>query len=151
MLSVIAQKNMLANLYNEEGYRQFAYDDADGQTVKAPKGNLTIGIGWNIQTNGCPRPIAEFAVMYFIQQCDVALNKDIAFYNALDDVRKAVLCDMSFNMGEAKILDFEHMLAAMEKQDWKTAAICMLQSVWAKQVGQRATNLSRMMETGKWI
>jgi lysozyme len=37
------------------------------------------------------------------------------------------------------------MIAALEKQDYKTAAAEMLNSKWAKQVGQRASRLAQIM------
>lgn len=150
MLSPIAQQKMLEHLYAEEGYRQFAYDDETGKTVKAPKGNLTFGLGWNIQVNGCPKPIAEFASMYFINLADAELSVKEPFYTQLDDVRKVVLCDMAFNMGVEGELHFTQTLNAVQKKDWHTAAICMLQSDWAKKVGKRAVILSKMMESGQW-
>jgi len=36
----------------------------------------------------------------------------------------------------------------LEEGDFKQAAVEMLDSRWAKQVGRRATKLSQMMETG---
>lgn len=150
MLSEIAQQKILQHLYLEEDYRQFSYDDATAEEVKAPEGNLTIGIGWNIQVNGCPREIAEFAAMYFVKQADAQLSKKLVFYNELDDVRKVVLCDMAFNLGIEGELHFTQTLNAVQKKDWRTAAICMLQSDWAKRVGKRAITLSQMMETGQW-
>lgn len=150
MLSEFAKRKILDQLYLHEKYCQFAYDDATDEIVKAPQGNLTFGIGWNIQVNGCPREIAEFAAMFFVNQRDSELSKKISFYDRLDDVRKVVLCNMAFNMGTGNILEFEHMLSAMKISDWKIAAISMLNSKWAHQVGNRAVMLSKMMESGKW-
>ena len=150
MLSQLAQQKILIHLYDEEEYRQFAYDDKNGQTVKAPIGNLTIALGWNIQENGCPKKIAEFAAMYFVNKRDAELSQTIDFYDALDDVRKVVLCDMAYNMGTLGVLKFKEMLAAMQKKDWRTAAIAMLNSKWANDVGNRAVVLSHMMELGQW-
>lgn len=150
-LSEIAQKKILAHLYIEEDYKQFAYDDATDKTVKAPEGFLTFGIGWNIQANGCPREIAEFAAMYYIKQADAALTKAISFYEKLDDVRKVVLCDMAFTMGIVKALGFTGMLSAMQRLDYRAAAICMLNSEWAKKDHSRATKDSAMMESGEWL
>lgn len=151
MLSDLAKKQILANLYTEEDYRQFAYDDASGNEVRAPKGYLTIGIGWNIQINGCPREIAEYAAMYFINKADKDLSKKIPLYDGLDDVRKAVLCDMAFNMGVGGVLEFHNMLLAIKNKDYRSAAIAMLNSNWAKQVSKnRSMKLFAMMETGEW-
>lgn len=150
MLSVIAKNKILSELYTEEDYRQFAYDDATGETIRAPKGNLTIGIGWNIQVNGCPRSIAEYACMYFVNAVDTELSKKLDFYNALDEVRKVALCDMGFNMGINGLLKFDKTLDCIRRGDYRSAAISMLCSTWAKMVGKRAVKLSAMMESGQW-
>ena len=42
------------------------------------------------------------------------------------------------------------MLAAMEQGDYQTAAKEMLASKWAVQVGRRAVELSKIMQTGEW-
>jgi lysozyme len=39
-------------------------------------------------------------------------------------------------------------LAAIEAEDWATAATEMMDSRWAKQVGARAVRLAEMMEKG---
>jgi lysozyme len=150
MLSQSALKQMLANLYSEEDYRQFVYDDKTGKAVIAPVGRMTFGIGWNIQDVGCPREIAEFAAMYFVKQVDAQLSKQLVFYDLLDEVRKCVLCDMAFNMGVEGLLLFHNMLFAMKTGDWHTASVSMINSKWAKDVGQRATKLRAALESGKW-
>jgi lysozyme len=40
------------------------------------------------------------------------------------------------------------MLAALEQGDYETAAKEMLDSKWARQVGDRANRLAKMMEDG---
>jgi len=41
------------------------------------------------------------------------------------------------------------MWGALEDGDYKQAAVEMLDSRWARQVGRRAAKLSQMMETGE--
>lgn len=62
--------------------------------------------------------------------------------------RGAVLLDMAYNMGVAGLMNFHHMLAAVQAGDWKTAAAEMLNSTWAKQVKNRAYRLAAVMENG---
>ena len=152
MLSQEAQKRILAHLYTYEDYRQFAYDDATALTVKAPKGNLTLGIGWNIQANGCPKEIAEFAAMFFVKKVDSELSIRLPFYETLDEPTKVALCDMGFTMGVHGLLDFTFMLDALKHDDRVAAAICMLNSKWAQapQFRKRAVADSSMVEKKKW-
>ena len=54
---------------------------------------------------------------------------------------KRVLANMCFNLGITRLLKFQKFLTAIEKQDWNTAAVEMMDSRWATQVGPRATRL----------
>jgi len=59
-------------------------------------------------------------------------------FNSLSDARKCVLMDMSYNLGLQGLLEFKEMLAALEAGNYDEAADQMLNSLWAKQVGDRA-------------
>ena len=48
---------------------------------------------------------------------------------------------MGFNLGITRLLKFKKFLAALEQHDWETAAVEMMDSRWATQVGPRATRL----------
>lgn len=150
-LSETALQHLIAYLEQEEGYQEFAYDDETGQRVEAPVGKLTLGYGWNIQDNGCPQEIAIFAMRFYASKADEELTKRLSYYDALDDIRKVVICDMAYNMGERDVESFHGMLTAIQKQDFTTASIAMLNSIWAKKVGNRAITLSKMMQTGQWV
>lgn len=67
----------------------------------------------------------------------------------LNPVRRAVILDMLFNMGLFRVKGFRRMRAALRSGDYEKAAIEMLDSKWARQVGYRAKKLAKMMETGK--
>ena len=55
---------------------------------------------------------------------------------------------MIFNLGLTKLLNFKKFLAAMEAEDWEEAGKQMLDSRWAKQVGNRADRLEQMIVNG---
>jgi len=62
---------------------------------------------------------------------------------------KRVLANMCFNLGITRLLKFQKFLTAIEKQDWNTAAVEMMDSRWATQVGPRATRLrDRVLKGG---
>ena len=65
------------------------------------------------------------------------------FHN-LSENRKAVLCNMAFNMGRG-LSAFAIMLRAVNEERWNDAADAMLQSRWAGQVGDRAKRLAAAM------
>jgi lysozyme len=58
--------------------------------------------------------------------------------------------DMAFNMGVPRLCKFKRMWAAIYDGDYTTAAVEMLDSRWATQVGTRAIKLSKAMEEGKF-
>lgn len=141
-ISPALMTHMKEYLYRNESYRQFPYVDNTG--------NLTVGIGRNIQVRGLS--IAEALVLLDddIRYFDYKLRAVLAFYDTLAEPRKAVLIDMCFNMGINAFLLFKDMLNAIEKQDWTEARVAMQQSKWATQVGQRAQEDANMMYTGEY-
>ena len=66
----------------------------------------------------------------------------------IDETRQHVLMDMCFNLGTTGLLKFKAMLTAVEARDFDRAAGEMLNSTWARQVGDRAQTLAAMMKTG---
>jgi len=78
------------------------------------------------------------------------LEQGISWFSSLDVPRQGVLINMAFNMGFHGLLGFHDTLSAMAKQDWEAAAVDMENSLWAKEVGDRATRLAEQMRTGVW-
>ena len=68
----------------------------------------------------------------------------------LDSVRQLILIDMAFNMGVPRLCKFKKMWAAVETEDFPTAAKEMLDSRWATQVKGRATKLANAMHNGEF-
>lgn len=125
-----------------EGFSKLPY--------KCPTGHLTIGYGHNLE-NGITLEMAEFILKRDLETAERAVKDAFPWWWKLADARQFVLVDMAFNMGLAGLKGFKKMLAAMEQGDYQTAAKEMLASKWAAQVGHRAVENARMMETGKWI
>lgn len=69
------------------------------------------------------------------------LNRNLEWWQDLPEDLQRVMANMSFNLGITRLLKFKKFLAAMEKHDWETAAVEMMDSRWATQVGPRATRL----------
>ncbi len=109
-----------------------------------PAGKLTIGYGRNLEDNG----ISETEAIQLLEH-DVskAFNdaQTLPCFRSLTPVRQAVMVDMTFNLGLSRLTQFHKMFAAIEHQDWETTGNEMLNSRWARQVGQRAQTLSQMM------
>ena len=127
-----------------EGLRLKTYKDTKGiWTVgyghTGP--NIVEGVVWTLEK-------AEAQLLVDVAQAQDHLARYLPFTQHLDPVRLNVLVDMTFNMGMAGVLKFKGMIAAITVQDWKKAAAEMLDSKWEKDVGARAHEDAKMMETG---
>ena len=139
-MSPESRKKLRELLYQEEGYRQYPYFDT--------RGNETIGIGRNLKANGISLSEAYHLLDNDIDYFSERLETTLAAFKKLDETRKIVLVDMCFNLGLKGLLGFKKMLAAVQRQDWDTAAKEILASNAALQTGKRYQKLSQMMKTG---
>lgn len=112
-------------------------------------GKLTIGYGHNIEDRGISQGVAELMLKEDMEIAQKEVASIFPFFNKLNSERQFVLEDMCFNMGISRLTGFKKMLAAIEKEDFETAAKEMLDSNWAKQVGRRADYLAIVMKLGK--
>ena len=112
-------------------------------------GKLTIGVGRNLEDRGITASEAAYLLGNDITSTQAALLRALPWVGELDDVRQRVLIDMAFNMGMPRLLTFKNTLGAIQRGEYQRGAAMMLDSRWARQVGQRAERLSRMMATGK--
>ncbi len=126
------------------------------QPYKCPAGHWTIGYGHNLEARNEPIPLsitAEDAELYLdrdIAEATRSCERLFPSLETLDEVRQAVLVDMSFNMGPGSLSKFKRFRAAVERKHWEQAAVEMLDSLWARQVGVRAARLAGMMQSGQW-
>lgn len=146
-----------AQIKHGEGLRLKAYKDT--------LGILTIGYGHNCQASPVPGVSTvgdaisqETADMLFTEDLSKAVSgirSALPWIGKLVPARQAVLFDMAFNMGlgvrgKAGLLSFGNTLALIEAGDYAQASRNMLQSKWARQVGNRAVKLARQMDFGEW-
>jgi len=98
--------------------------------------------------------ISEDEALYLLKNdVDARLNvleNAIDFFARLDDVRKGVLLNMSFQMGISGLLKFKSTLVYIESGDYENASANMLKSLWARQTPNRANRLAEQMRTGQW-
>ena len=127
-------------LREEEGYRRFMYLD----TVGVP----TIGYGRNLKDVGI-NPVEAGVLLRNDMQSALMVAESFRWFNALSDLRKAVITDMIFNMGRLRFKLFKKMILAVAAKDYSGAAREMLDSKWAKQVGDRANKLAYVMVNDK--
>jgi len=130
-----------------EGRVAHAYTDSLGY--------LTIGIGHLVdQRKGgsLPDEIINAIFDYDLNQVEAAMPD---WMQKLDEVRKAVLTDMFFNLGPEPFdgdgyKDWPIFIKQIKEGKYAEAATNMRATLWAKQVKGRALRLAEMMESGEW-
>ena len=157
------RQDLIEKLIVSEGLRLQVYKDTLGID--------TIGIGRNLEDRGITKeeladldiPTIEHVYEYGITEADAVYlaTNDVQIVeeelvrahpcvDRLDSVRQLILIDMAFNMGVPRLCKFKKMWAAVEAEDFPTAAKEMLDSRWAKQVKGRATKLANAMHNGEF-
>lgn len=114
------------------------------------EGRTTIGYGRNIQDKGITQKEADMLLLNDLNDAERDARVLCYGFDILTEARQAALVDMALNLGFARLKGFKNFLAAVNAKNYKVAAEEMLDSRWAKQVGDRATELSELMKTGEW-
>jgi lysozyme len=114
-------------------------------------GKLTIGYGHNLDDNGLKQKFVDLILDDDIRDAIADLVVRLPWFERLDPERQAVLVNMGFNLGVLGLLQFKRTLESIRIGDYELAAIQMLESRWADQVGDRALRLADQMRTGRWV
>jgi lysozyme len=136
---MIDKKKLTLQLIQEEDIKLLPYNDVYG--------NLTIGIGRNLTEVGITEDEAYYLCNNDIDSHYKDLQKRLPYFNSLPENVQYVLTDMCFNLGIGNLLTFHKTLNLIKAGEYKLAADEMLKSLWSKQVGQRAINLSNMLKS----
>lgn len=116
-------------------------------------GYLTIGVGRLIDKRkggGISQDESNYLLQNDISTRAAALRTKLPWFDKLDGARKAVLLNMSFQMGIAGLMKFKNTLAKVEAGDYEGAADNMLKSKWARQTPNRANRMAEQMRAGQW-
>lgn len=116
---------------------------------KCTAGKLTIGYGRNLEDVGISQAEADMMFERDFAQAEAEVRRlcranDIDVDNLIEQ-RFYVLTDMMFNLGYSGLSKFKKLLYALKKGLYDDAAREMLDSAWATQVGNRATQLAALM------
>ena len=133
---------------NKEAIEQLRIDEGESLviyycTASAP----TIGIGRNLEA-GITKEESNYLFMNDIARVKLELLSAVIRFYMLSFNRQYVLINMCFNLGLTRFMRFKKMLAALECRDYEEAANQMLDSKWAKQVGERSVRLAKKMLEG---
>ena len=125
---------------SDEGFMPIPY--------RCTSGKLSIGYGTNIQ-DGITQEEALLLMRHRLGRVVAALESRLPFLPKLTDDRRRVLANMGYQLGIAGLMGFKRMLAAIERNDYDTAAKEMLDSKWAKRdTPGRAGRLAKVMVRG---
>lgn len=139
--------------------------EAEGFVAKpyyCPAGKLTQGYGRNLEVfpldeyeqtflnpdGSVDRDVAADWAMEEVAYCHGVLSS-LSFFTKADEVRKAVLIDMCYNIGLSGLLKFKRFIKALDELDYGVAAAEMIDSKWYRQVGNRGIRNVAIMRTGK--
>lgn len=136
---------------------------------KCPAGKMTIGWGHNYQDkpllpdiadhlkrDGEITPImADRQLLKDVEDAEWQAFRLCTVYEDLDEVRKATIVNMIFNLGEGFLSEgskhyWPKFNEKLRKKDFLGASFQMGKSKWHEQVGDRADELIYQMRTGKW-
>lgn len=98
-----------------------------------------------LEVRGITQDEAEYLLSNDIDYFTEQLGKRLFGFNVLPEQAKIVLTDMCFNLGVDGLLEFTKTLSLINIGKYKEASKEMLNSTWAKQVGNRAYELSGML------
>ena len=129
-----------AQLPIDEGVKAKPYRDSEGI--------LTIGCGRNLEHNGLRKDEIDLMLANDIDQAEADARALFHVFDRLSENRKAVLVNMSFNLGKNRLSGFRKFITAVNTGNFEQAAVEMLDSKWAVQVGNRAKRLATMMTEG---
>lgn len=116
---------------------------------KCTANKLTIGYGRNLEDVGISQAEADMMFERDFAQSEAEVRR-LCRANGIDvdnliEQRFYVLTDMMFNLGYNRLSKFKKLLYALKNSLYDDAAKEMLDSAWATQVGNRATQLAALM------
>jgi lysozyme len=127
------------------------------EIYRCPLDHLTFGVGHLITESdpeyGYPEgtPVSEERVAEaFESDLNTSLSECAVLYgrgwHKFPDEVKQILVNMMFNLGRPRLSKFKKMQAALYRDDWETAAVEGRDSLWYRQVGNRAERLMTRLE-----
>ena len=130
-------KDLLEKIKEHEGFVEHVYDDSLGIP--------TIGYGFAIKDLVLDEDIAEEIL---IRKLEKLKRNAISRFKWLEDMPQEVqevILNMCYQLGVAGVSKFRKAISALQEGEWNEAADEMLDSLWAKQTPNRATELSNIV------
>lgn len=133
---------LIEQLKRHEGIELKPYQDTVGK--------WTIGVGRNLDDIGISEQEAEMLLLNDIKEAERQLITTMPWTQELDEVRFSALLNFVFNVGIGTASKFVNAMGLLKEKNYDMAADEMLNSRWAKQVGNRAIEVTDQIRTGEW-
>lgn len=169
MLGVLASLAFTTPLISKDSdtlYNQLArHEGIKRHIYKDTKGIPTIGIGFNLTDPNNKKILAKLGITdqnlrqglndsqikqlfdFSLRQAKIDAQKYLPNLSSHPiNVQNAII-DMAFNLGYTKLSKFTDLKQSLLKRNYNQAAYNMLDSLWAKQVGNRAKYLSNLVKS----
>ena len=137
-------KRLIETLKRHEGVKYYVYKDHLGYE--------TIGVGRCLKQGvglGLTHDEVDYLLINDINRCLEELDAAFPWFKDLTEIRREAMINLCFNLGLTRLRKFEKALAAMSIHNYEEAANEFLDSRWAKQVGNRAREVTEMIRTGE--
>lgn len=134
----------IERIKHEEGFTPYSFwDDAPG----GGEGQWTWGYGTCAPGPGCVIS-TEKAEAELHKKVEEHLNdlEEIFWTCNIPEEKRLALLDMLYNLGETRFRKFTKMIAAVKKQQWEKAAKEVRNSIYYKQVTNRAEENAQILE-----
>lgn len=126
-------------LRKHEGWKKFPYTDTVGK--------LSIGCGRNLTDRG----LDDNEIMFLLEKDIIIAMTDLQSifpdFFEFSDRRRVALISLAF-IGKEKLLGFKKMIQAVKDGRWDNAGDEVIESKYAKQVGERALEIAEMLREG---
>lgn len=129
-----------ADLEHDEGRKPKIYFDSLGVA--------TAGIGRNMRDVGLSDREIEMMLENDIHRVMAELDRELPWWQDLDDGRQRVLANMCFQLGIKGLTGFRTTLSRIQAGKYDEAAESMRDSLWYKQTPNRVERLMKLMRTG---
>lgn len=143
---------------------QLKIDEQSGKpalvSYRCPAGHWTAGYGHNLEAHPDPAYPAAAGTTCTIEQADAWLASDIAeaeeamlrrwpWMSALPRGVYLALLNIVFNVGAARFSGFARALTALRRANYELAADELEDSLWFRQVGNRAKRIVAAVRRGE--
>ena len=132
-------EGVVYEIYNDHlGYPTFGI----GHLVRKTDPEYGFAVGHSVDPERVQEAF-EADLTVACSECSILYASD---WDQFPDEVQEILVNMLFNLGRTRLNKFKKMNAALRNRDWNTAAIEGRDSLWYRQVSNRAERLMKRME-----